>query len=203
MERKEFSPGVYENIDLESLVAYAVWSIEEQGEICTPKRLIAECFTLFPKKFALLGYPHWPDSARVNRARLRARNDKRYLQGGPAKGFSLTPPGRQAVERVARMLVGLSPEAGEPKALKYKSREEQIIGWVIGHPTFRRYVSEGKAFTLGDNEFRHVLHATSSVPNKILARNMEAYLEAAEIIGNTTVLEFLRCCIAQKKHMLC
>ena len=202
MERKEFSPGVYENIDLESLVAYAVWSIAEQGEVCTPKRLIAECFTLFPKKFSLTGYPHWPDSARVNRSRLRARNDKRFLQGGPTKGFSLTPQGRQAVETVARLLVGMSPEASEPRAMRFKTREEQILAWVIGHPTFRRYVSEGKAFTLGDNEFRHILHSTGNVSNEILARNMEAYLEAAELAGNTTVFQFLESCRELKKHML-
>ena len=81
---------------IHDLILSCLFNIEENKEIPTVERLVAECFTLFPKPFAMKGYPKWPDSRKLDRT-LRSLRRKKLIKGDPKASFTLTNQGKEEV----------------------------------------------------------------------------------------------------------
>lgn len=99
----KFDPGVYTKIALNDLIVYSIQYLHDQESEITPEDVISACFHLFPKRFSLRKYPHWPDSAVVSRRWSDCRN-KKYVIGSTALGFKLTPKGSKYAAKVAKKL---------------------------------------------------------------------------------------------------
>jgi len=57
-------------IGLENLILFGIYLLLKKGDVCTFERLVAECFSQFPKVFAFKRYPEWPDSLKFARLSL-------------------------------------------------------------------------------------------------------------------------------------
>lgn len=81
---------------IHDLILFCLFNIEEVKETPTVERLVAECFTLFPKSFAIKGYPKWPDSRKLDRT-LRSLRRQKLIKGDPKASFTLTEYGKKEV----------------------------------------------------------------------------------------------------------
>jgi len=60
-----FPDDTYQNLTIDDLILYALFSLEEKGVEGRFENIVAEGFEMFPKKFYLHGYPEYPDARRV------------------------------------------------------------------------------------------------------------------------------------------
>lgn len=99
----KFDPDMYKKIALNDLVVYSIHHFQHAGVEITTEDIISGCFLLFPKRFSMRNYPHWPDSAVVSR-RWNECRVKGYIVGSAAEGFKVTARGIKFAERVAKKL---------------------------------------------------------------------------------------------------
>ncbi len=179
---------------LDELLAYAAWRVIEAAEECTFERLVYECFTLFPDAFGLKRYPQWPDSARVNKAWLRARTDKGWLVGSVQEGFRITETGFRVARRVASQLETSDHFGSRPSTGRSRERFEALIKVIRNDAVFKRFKDKRKQLILTEMDFRRLLGATMETPSRVLRQNLNAYLNAAIAYGDDDVVDFLRTC---------
>src|SRR3990172_4604785 len=135
-------------LSLDDLLLLAAVDLEQSGQPLTFERLVAQCFELYPSRFALRGYPQWPDSNVVNKTWLRARTDKGWLVGSVRQGFRLTPEGRRHAERLENGAVGRRPKP----SLDRRTREGRLLEAMRGTTAFKLFQAEGDdaTFDLAD-----------------------------------------------------
>lgn len=197
-----FGEKAYADIDLDSLVTFAVWSIGQKGEQCTFERLVAECFALFPRKFSLFRYPQWPDSARVNKSWLRCRTDKGHITGSVKQGFHLTQMGLTVVQKTADLLQGRASK--KPLAIPRKSRsvEEALVNRALQHAAYKRFAASPDGFLIAEDEFRHLLLVGRSATRHLLAANLATLREASRLARQDSLLRFISACEVQMSYLL-
>ena len=122
---QQLDPSLYESIGYDDLVTYAVYKLvsadSKRGE-ATFEDIVAQAFTLFPKRFGLRGYYQWPDSAIVNKSWLRCRTDKKYITGSVKDGFRLTQRGLEVAENVERKLDNNNVQSSRVPKIKSELR---------------------------------------------------------------------------------
>jgi len=185
-----FEEHLYEGLDLDRLTAYGVRLLADRDLPVTFENVVVALFRLFPAKFSIVGYPQYPDAARVNRAILHCFPKYRnYLTGRASTGYRLTHQGEVAAEEAASVLAG----AGKP-AKRRRSAARGVAD------NFMREVSDSKAFadfTAGSFEsidlydVTRLLHATPNSPSHVLRGNMEQLLTYSKETGREDILEFL------------
>ena len=180
---------------IDQLLTYAVGQVAAAGEECTFERLVYECFTLFPKQFAMQRYPEWPDSVRVNKTWLRCRTDRGWIVGSVQEGFRLTQGGEVVASKVARTL-GKDPAAANQTNEGNRAREryEAMLRYVRRQPSFQAYQADPGAFTLSEPGLRVLLNATLETPRRVLRQNLRAYQNAAAAYEDAEAAEFLTAC---------
>lgn len=183
---------------IDELLVYCVYRILERGEDCTFERLVAECFTLYPKEFGLRGYEHWPDSARVNKAWLRCRTDRGWITGSVKDGFHLTEQGRQVALKVQQSGKIDSKRGMDPGS----TRSHAMVLRIRKSPAFQRYRRDPKTFRVSEMEFRSMLKATMETPPRVLRETINAYKNAAEDVKDEEVIDFLTRCIQNMAQVL-
>jgi hypothetical protein len=103
---EEVEASLYEGIDLDRLVVYAVAKLSGIQQDLSLENIIVASFKLFPKKFSLLGYGEYPDATRVEKSLWRSEGRKRGWVGGmTAHGYSLTEKGRLIASHVNELLL--------------------------------------------------------------------------------------------------
>jgi hypothetical protein len=185
--------AVYESVPLDELLVCAVRRIFDSGEECTFERLVCEAFTLFPKKFGFQRYPHWPDSARVNKTWLRCRTDKGWIAGGVQEGFRLTPKGERVAQRAQGKLSRGSPPPVK-RVPRPRERYEAALRQIRQSQAFSRFLSDPSVFTIPEMELRNLLGGTLETPRRILGQNLHYYLDAATQYKDQEALNFLEVC---------
>ncbi len=115
----KFDGDVYKKVALNELVTYAVFYLGQRHERISAENITAAAFFLFPERFAMRGFPQWPDSTVVNKRWIDCRN-KGFIAGSTATDFALTPRGFKIAERVGEILTGkrsvFNRQQGSPKA---------------------------------------------------------------------------------------
>ncbi len=111
-----FNPEKYTAIASNHLVAYAIYSLQNDGDEISAEDIISACFMLFPRKFSLRTYPQWPDSALIGR-RLHDCERKGWLTARIDTGFKLTALGTRLAEKVAKGLGVTIPKKEKPKKI--------------------------------------------------------------------------------------
>ncbi len=192
-QRIECPPESYADLGLDQLVAFCVDSILSNNEECTFERLVYECFTRFPKKFGFERYPHWPDSARVNKSWLRCRTDKKWISGSVKAGFVMTPVGKKVAESVASTL---KLGTGRKRLVKGEARGKwrAVLDHIRRQPAFRRFKAAGCEPKLTEQEFREVLLSTMETPRRVLRENLSYFEQVAVEYSDEDVSRFLEVC---------
>lgn len=199
-----FSQSIYKNISLDELVTYCVFILHEEKKEVTFENLVAKCFSLFPDKFSLVGYPQWPDSARVNKSWLRCRTDFKYIRGNVKTGFTLTSKGLYIAEKVVGNINASHNEVFALKKRKAKERtkEEQFIRDLEGTEAFKTFTVKGQDSIIGDFEFCDMLYCTLESSPEALKSNLDILKGYAQVLDRKDILDFLIYAENQHKNKL-
>jgi hypothetical protein len=186
----QFDPEVYTKIPLNDLVVYTMYFLHTQGVAITSEDIISASFTLFPKRFSLVKYPYWPDSAVVSRRWSECRR-KGYLVGSVTNGFKLTPRGFKFAEKVEKVLGGSRPASGRAIPTEMKTRAGKFVRSMETSDAYRDYRKHGKNSKFNDFDVRTMLLCTMESPPETLRRNLDQFKDYAEVTGHKDLSAFL------------
>lgn len=191
--------NLYRDISLDELVTYSIFLLQEEKKEATFENTVAKCFELFPEKFSLIGYPQWPDSARVNKSWLRCRTDFKYIKGTVKSGFTLTSKGLEVVERIQKRLKRPVSEKFivSKKKAHERSKEEKFINELEKSEVFKRYLIDHEQTEISHFEFCDMLYCTLESSAKALKENLYKLKEYAQRLNRREALNFL--IFAEKK----
>lgn len=189
----------YESIDLDSLVTYAVWLIEQKNETCTFERIVEECFTLFPDKFSLFGYPHWPDSARVNKSWLRCRTDKGLIKGKVKTGFELTEKGLRLVEDLLKHS-GIDEkrmrqvESSSKRIHQGRTHADTVIRWIEASELYKSFEDDPRLTSICESDVLDFFQCVRGTTKIVLRERLNLYKDAAKLFDKELVLDLIARC---------
>jgi len=185
-----FPPHLYEGINLNWLVLYAVGVLEERKVDLSFEHIVAAAFRLFPRKFSLLGYPEYPDAKRVHDALcLRcAYKDRQWLLGKKSQGFAFTERGRQELATAQQALKRGS--LTRRKAFSQTRRLEMFLAEVRAAPAYAKY-SKGESDKVSEAECCHVLQGTLGSNRRVLADNLTKLKAMATELEQKDIVAFM------------
>ena len=184
-------PSRYVGIGYDELVTYAIWTLVQREADPTFEAIVAECFTLFPARFHLTGYPQWPDSSRVNKSWLRCRTDKGYVVGRVKQGFTLTPKGIETAHRIHATLRGERPSKRLRSRSDRATKEGSLLAELEKSTVFMEFAKSGDTTSMSEYDFRDALLCTMETPPAVLLSNLRQFEAAALVYERSTVIEFL------------
>lgn len=182
----------YKNIPKENLIAFSIYSVNKNGEVCSFERLVKECFTLFPKAFSFSRYPEWPDSLKLDRP-LRTLREGGWIVGSSKTLFSLTKFGENVARETEQMLKGSGlirkathkPPRGSDTALINLLKESNVFG---------RFLQDRKSFSITEMELRGLLQCTLETPLRVLKQNLQYSKNIANEYNESELVSFLEAC---------
>ena len=188
----KFDPAAYARITLTDLVVYSIRFLHDQGCEVTSEDIVSACFQLFPNRFSLRKYPHWPDSAMVTRrwSELRAKG---FLVGNTARGFKLTAKGFRQAERVGKLFGGRAKPTSRVPA-EVRTRAGRFVRSIEMSDAYHQYKKNGRASRINEFDFRSLLLCTMESPAATLARNLEQFKEYVNLYERKDLSAFLDFC---------
>jgi len=197
------SREAYEAIGVDQLLTYCVKQVLNNQEECTLERLIYECYTRFPRKFALSRYPQWPESTRLYRSWRRCQGVNKWLTGSAQEGFRITKKGEPIVQEIGVKLQDPKPyNIPLRESTRSRGKEEAVVRYLRKSGTFIRWHQEKDLFKISESELRSVLNATLETSLTILIENITYYRDNAELVQDSEVIEFLNECCRQHEQIL-
>lgn len=196
----KFDPKIYLKISLNDLIVYAVHYLYGQGREITTEDIVSACFLLFPKKFSLRKYPHWPDSAVVSR-RWGDSRTKGYIVGSTALGFKLTPKGFKYAEKVGKAL-GDDELKHAALPAEMKTRAGRFVRSLEMSDAFHIYKKHGRQSKLNEFDFRSMLLCTMESSPETLTRNLEQFKEYVSLYNRQDLLSLLNFCEERFSQLL-
>jgi hypothetical protein len=198
-----FEEKDYDAIALTSLTAYSAYWLSQWGLQTSLENLAVLNFKMFPAKFAMVGWPQFPDFNRTSRSVLQMRPKYRNFATSITKdGVFLNDFGsREALALTNRIgspkfQDGSSPlvEAGTPSA-RGVSRPRTI------HPEDQlAKIRKSRMFQLYDGEkwmeaeaidLVNFLEVYDHTPSKEKIRRLKEFQQAAEQLADEQILAFL------------
>jgi hypothetical protein len=189
----KFSSAIYTKIGYDELVVFAASLLAADGRDITFENLVATCFENFPDRFALRGYPQWPDASTVNKSWLRCRSDKGYLVGRVKEGFKLTPKGFDTAARIERTLNGKTGLARHTRRAltEAKTREGSALRSLEQSIPYRRYEAQGDLKGIGDFDVCDTLLGTLDSSPATLRASLKFFRHAASLYSRDNISRFL------------
>ncbi len=206
LELQRIPEELYDGLPLTDLAAYAMAVIEELGHPLTFENVTVALYLLFPSRFAMVGYPQYPDAARSVRTLLQMQPKYRNMAtGGATTGYSLSPAGRRAAERLSAAFGRHSasaqatpPDVEVVKAARGTGRARSVhsedqVARVRDSELFRRYRG-GEADSARGVDFLSIVDAFSHTPRAVIRRRYNELVAAAQDVGDEDVLKLLKYC---------
>lgn len=187
----------YEELDLNRLAAYTIRRLQDEQIPTTFENIVVAAYKMFPRKFSLVGFPDYPDAARVNRALLQLRPKYRnWARGNVRKGFVLTESGLREVKQVGESL-SLGPKhpggsvrrAGRRTPPRTRDLTEDIE--FIQHSSLFAKWQQGLLDSATDLEFFNLIRAYAYSPSKAIRQRLETLRNTAIQLNRRDILEFL------------
>ena len=180
------------SIGYDDLVTYCVLVLSSSKKKATFEDIVAQAFTLFPKRFALRGYPEWPDSAVVNKSWLRCRTDKHYIEGSVKDGFQLTPKGIKIAETVAQKLDEPTMIGAATHVLtETRTRAGRMVRAIEQSAAGQHFLVRGDITDLGDHLLTDMLRCMPDSKQSVIKQNIEQFSQAAAFYERPDILELL------------
>lgn len=190
-EISAFDEDLYRNLDIDRLVVYVLFYLEENNIQLTIENIIIGAFKLFPNKFSLFGFPEYPDSARVEKSLWRSRGKERQWIGGRTRqGYSLNRRSYMIAERVSQDLQIESGIENSSKENKRLRRWEKIIKEIEKSTAYKKYMDDCTD-SITESEFCYVLQGTLDSPKEILNENLITLKTMARDLKNEEIEKFL------------
>ncbi len=195
-----FDPDAYAKLTLTDLALFAIQFLDSQAMDFSAEDVVAACFQMFPKRFSLRTYPHWPDSAMVGR-RWGELRVKRYLSGSAAQGLKLTARGARRAAKVektlGRPIRQRSRERAEPV-----TRDSRYVKAVESSEAYHHFKRQKSKARINEFDFRSMLLCTMESSPATLARNLEQFRENVKASGRKDLAAFLEFCEAKFSYLL-
>lgn len=198
-----FSTAQYEHLALTTLTAYSVFWLSEWGIQPSLETVAVLNFRLFPAKFAMVGWPQFPDLNRTNRSVLQMRPKYRNLATSITKrGVFLNDNGLKEAE-------GLIGRIGSPRMRDDSGETAQVpIPTVRGenrprsiHPEDQvAKVRSSRLYELFNGgrwqeveaiDLVNFLGVYDHTPSKEKLRRLREMRDAAEQVKDEQVVDFL------------
>jgi hypothetical protein len=197
MEGKTESGKMYEKVETQDLIIYAIYSVIKSKEVCTYERLVKECFQKFPKVFSFKKYPQWPDSLKFDRP-LRTLRAKGLIVGSVRDHFELTRFGQVLAHETESLLLGKAKTTMAKRSGSIgRSVDDKIIQTLKQSDAFKRFHKNPESFKISETEFRSLLRCTLETPERVLKQNLEYYRNVAKSYNEKDVIQFLSACEGQ------
>ena len=192
-----YDDKIYTSVGLENLILYGIYLTSERGENCTFEKLVAECFSQFPKVFAFKRYPEWPDSLKFDRP-LRKLREKGMIVGTIKDTFSLTKFGKQKTIEIENILKKVNNFFYKKrKDSQERSIDDRLIAYIKDSDSFKKYINNPSNFTISEPEFRKLLRCTLETPLRVIKQNLEYYKKLANSYKEEELFNFLLSCEKQ------
>lgn len=190
---QKFEPSAYATLSLNDMVVFSVLVLSEQHRDINFEDIVAACFTMFPERFCLRGYPDWPDSTVVNKRWLDCR-DRALILGSTKDGFSITAKGVALAEkaRIALQSKSTKVNAGGRGLSEHRTRAGRFVRALETSDAYRRFQSEGKVDAITEFEFRSMLLCTMESTSEVLRSNIEQFKQFAAVYARGDLIDFLK-----------
>lgn len=184
---------VYTKIPMQELILFGIYSVKQNGEVCTFERLVKECFENFPKVFGFKRYPQWPDSLKFDRP-LRTLREKGLIVGGTNSEFSLTEFGEKIALEVNKKLAPESILPEKEREIPGRGSEAKLIKYIKESPYFKDFIENPDDFHISEPEFRSLLRCTLETPIRVVKQNLSYYKNVAKSYNEEKIVKFLTIC---------
>jgi len=178
----------YSALNKDRLVLFAVEFLHSKKIEPTFDKVVAATFKLFPKKFALIGFPEYPDGRTIyycvyNHCTLT----NKWLIGSVQSGFKVTDKGGYYLEETKKMLEGKILVRKKSSAVP-KRKEVTFLKELETTTAYKKYARKGE---LDEADYYTALKAP--IGNKELATaHLEKFLEYAVRVNNVKMISFLK-----------
>lgn len=176
----------------DDLVTVSLYFILESGDTPTFERLVAESFERFPQRFALSGYPQWPNAAIINKSWLRCRTDKKLITGNVAGGFNLTPRGKLLVEKTLLKLNAPAPDGFQLKKGDKQTMSGRVVERIERSIAYEKFQKTKSFDDVTEYEASDVFYATMESTPETLLKNYEVMLQHLQNYNREDLIEFVR-----------
>ena len=188
-----YNEDIYSKIAMEDLILLGIYLVSCKKETCSFERLVAECFSRFPKIFAFKRYPEWPDSVKFDRP-LRKLREKGFILGGVKDYFSLTKSGEKIAKQTKEDLEGKSILKQKIRTYRGRSADDRLVTYLKGASQFRDFLKNPYTFTISEPEFKNLLRCTLETSLRVVKQNLEYYKNLARSYKEKELLNFLLFC---------
>jgi hypothetical protein len=197
-----FNETQYASIGLDELIAFGVNRLAEMSIETTFENIVAVCFTLFPKRFELRGYPQWPDAHVIGKSVWRARTDKGYLSGSVRQGYRITPKGLKMLEVIDERLHPGRPFQQQDRLSEARTRAGRVLRHVQQSEAFRQYQISKAVDHISDYDFADLLLCPPDAPAESLQKSFDYFVQSASLYGRKDLLEFMEVVGRKFAHIL-
>jgi hypothetical protein len=193
----KFDPQIYKRIALNDLVTYAVYFLSQSDHEISAEDIVAACFTLFSERFALRGYPQWPDSTVVNKRWVDCRK-RGLITGSTARSFSLTPKGLALAEKVGKTLLGQRPlfnrQLPDKARAEIRTRAGRFVRALEESDAYKLFRIHGEQAEISEFDFRSMLLSTMESSTSTLRNNLEQFKQYVSLYDRKDLSDFLIFC---------
>lgn len=189
-----YPTSAYDALDLNRLISFTLSWMQERHTPTTFENVVVAAFRMFPAKFALEGYPNYPDATRVNRALLQLRPKYRnWARGSVQKGFVLTESGLAEVAKVAEVLGGTRTmwQTRQRHHLPKTMDLSQELEPIQRSSLFGKWRS-GNLTSATELDLLDVLNAYAYTPAKALRGRVEQLEVVADQQGRHDISDFFK-----------
>jgi len=199
MELDPYPAPAYREMDLNRLTVLTIYMLIEIDVPPVFENIVAANFRLFPERFAMVGFPQYPDATRVNRALLQLRPKYRNWASGKTRtGWALTSAG---LAEANALLESLRPGVrGAPAQGRTASQRaapaartidpEDVTARIRGLPIYVKSSEDWLGATA--LEVFDLLEAYPHTPKVALRRRLKQMETMVASAGDLNVLEFLK-----------
>lgn len=198
-----FATKAYEHYALTSLTAYCLFWLQEWGITSTLENLSVASHRMFPVKFAMVGWPQFPDINRTNRSVLQMRPKYRNLatsasnrgvflnQNGIQEATALieklgTPILEGETQQPLNLSVRRERGAGKPSGVHAEDKVEQVRKSYIFDLYLHSRFDEAEAIDL-----IQLLNVYDHTPSRVKKLKLKEYIDAAKELNDREAIEFL------------
>ncbi len=196
--------ATYAEISLAALTLYSLYWLHQWELRRTIEAVTVVNWRLFPEKFAMIGWPQYPDAFRTNRSLLQGQPKYRnWLTGSAKRGFSLNERGidiaRELIDKLGPPLTStgqmVTGTGHQPKFQPISGQARSIEpGREIQRLRESRLFGKWKAGLLAERDLVHVhslLGVFDHTPESVREKKMKDLERSAGDLADIEVGQFL------------
>ena len=190
---KQLPVANYDKFDLDRLVAYTLFILEENRVPLYFDFIAVGLFRLFPSKFSMANFQQYPDTNRISKSLRRLTDQKRknWATGNVENGFHLTDLGQEMAKQVSNSLKNPLLKKDQKLIIVSKSRGKSPsddIQEIRVSEAFKKWLANEE---VNNHEFFAFLKAAPYTPKHLLIEHLKRLKFSATTTKDKEVLKFL------------